>query len=76
MEWKLWWKFKNLLIKDITNDLKKSDARKIQIMIAINFMSSKGNEEDCIMHSKSNNIVMSHDKADEAIEQLFWISSF
>ena len=45
-------------------------------MIAINFMSSKGNEEDCIIHSKTNNIVMSHDKADEAIEQLFWISSF
>ena len=39
---------------------------------AINFMSSKDNEQECIMHLKSNNKeIMSQDKADEATEQLF-----
>ena len=40
--------------------------------IASNFMSSKGNGEECIMHSKSDNIeITSHDKADEPIKQFF-----
>ena len=38
------------------NDLKKSNTLKIQLTIAINFMSSKDNDEDRVMHSKSDNI--------------------
>ena len=34
------------------NNLKKSDARKIKLTIAINFITSKGNDEECVMHSK------------------------
>ena len=45
---------------------------KNSIKIAINFTPSKGNAEDCVMHSKSDNIeIMCHDKADRAIEKLF-----
>ena len=32
------------------NDLKKSDTQKIQLTIAINFMSSKDNDEERVMH--------------------------
>ena len=35
-------------------------------------MSSKDNYEECVMHSKSNNIENKiNDKADEVIEELF-----
>ena len=52
--------------KDIINDLKKS-IWKIQLMIAINFMSSK--DEKHVMHSRSDNIeIMINDNADELIE--------
>ena len=41
-------------------------------MIAINFMSSKNNDEESLMHSKSDNIkIMTNEKADEVIEELF-----
>ena len=43
-------------LKNIINDLKKSDTWKIQLTIAINFMSSKDNDEELVMHSKSDNI--------------------
>ena len=40
--------------------------------MAMNFMSSKDNDKECVMHSKSNNIeIMINDKADEVIEELF-----
>ena len=59
-------------LKDIINDLKRSDTWKIQLTIPINFMSSKDNDEEHVMHSKSDNIkIMSNDKADEVIEELF-----
>ena len=42
-------------LKNIINDLKKSDAQKIQLPLAINFVSSKDNDEERAMHSKSDN---------------------
>ena len=54
------------------NDLKKFDTRKIQLTIAIYFISSKDNDEKRIINSKSNNIeTMINDRADEVIEELF-----
>ena len=56
-------------MKDITiMILKKSVIYKIQLTIAINFISFNVSDEECVMHSKSE--IMSHDKADEAIEEL------
>ena len=41
-------------------------------MIAINFISSKNNDEERVMHSKSDNIeIMINDKADEVIKEPF-----
>ena len=56
------YQLKNLLIKirpylkDIINNLKKSDTWKIQLTIANNFISSIDNDEEHVMHSKSDNI--------------------
>ena len=55
-----------------SNDLKKSDTWKIELTATINFMSSNDNDEEGMMHSKSDNIeIMINDKADEVIERLF-----
>ena len=69
---------KNILIKirpylkDIINNLKKSDTWKIQLTIANNFISSIDNDEERVMHSKSDNIeIMINDEADEVIKELF-----
>ena len=37
-------------LKDIINDYKKADTWKIQSTIAVNFFSSKDNDEKCVMH--------------------------
>ena len=59
-------------LKHIINNLKKSDTRKIQLTIAINFISSKDNDGECVMHSKNDNIeIMINDKADEVTEKFF-----
>ena len=59
-------------MKDITNNLKKSDAWKIQLTIAINFISSINNDEERVMHSKSDNIeIMMNDEADKVVKKLF-----
>ena len=59
-------------LKDIINNLKKSDAWKIQSAIANNFISSIDNNEERVIHSKSDNIViMINDEADEVIKELF-----
>ena len=59
-------------LKDIINNPKKSDTQKIQLTIANNFTSSEDNDEEHLMHSKSNNTeVMIDDNADEVIEKLF-----
>ena len=57
---------------DIINNLKKSDTWKIQLTIANNFISSIDNDEERLMHSKSDNIeIMINDKADQIIKELF-----
>ena len=42
-------------LKDIINNLKRSVAWKIQLTIAINFISFKDNDEEHVMHSKRDN---------------------
>ena len=59
-------------LKEIIIILKKCDILKIQLTIANNFISSIDNDEECVMHSKSDNIeIMINDKAEEVIEKLF-----
>ena len=59
-------------LKDIINNLKKSDTWKIQLTIANNFISSLDKKEDGVMHSKSDNIeIMINDETDEVIKELF-----
>ena len=72
------YQLKNILIKlepylkDIINDIKKSDTCKIQLMTAIHFISFKDNDQGRAIHPKSDNIeIMINDKADEVIEKLF-----
>ena len=56
-------------LKDIINDFEKSGTWKIQLTIAINFVSSTDNDEERVMHSKSDSIeIMINDKAYEVIE--------
>ena len=58
-------------LKDIINNLKKSDTWKSQLTIANNFIFSIDNDE-CVIHSKSDNIeIMINDEADEVIKELF-----
>ena len=45
--------------RDIIIDLPESNAWKIQLTIAINLISSKDAEEECVIHSKSNNVKLS-----------------
>ena len=59
-------------LKCIIITLKKIDSWKIQLTIAINFISSKDNNKECVMHSKSDNReIMNNDKTDEVTEELF-----
>ena len=56
-------------LKDIINRLKKSDMWKIQLTVGINFISVKDNDEDRLMHSKSDSkVIMTNDKASEVIK--------
>ena len=69
------------MLKDIIINLKKPDTWKIQLATAINIISSKDNDEERGMHSKSDKIeimindkesdnteIMINDKADEVTE--------
>ena len=60
-------------LKDIINDLRKSDERKIQLTIIINFIfSNDDKDEQRVMHSKSGNIeIMTSDDADEVTKKLY-----
>ena len=59
-------------LKDIINNLKKSDTWKPQLAIANNFISSLDNDEECAIHSKSDKIeIKINDEADEVIKELF-----
>ena len=51
------------------NNLKKSDTQKIQLTIANNLISSIDNDEEHVVHSKSDNIeIIISDEADEVIK--------
>ena len=64
-------KFKPYL-RNIIIDLQNSGTRKIQLAIGINFISSKDAEEECIMHSNSDNIKFtSYNDANEVVNELF-----
>ena len=43
-------------LKEIINNLKKSDTWKIKLTIANNFLSSLDNDEEHVIHSKINSI--------------------
>ena len=43
-------------LKDVIIDLQTSDPWKIQLIVAINFISTKDTNEEEIMHWKSDNI--------------------
>ena len=56
-------------LKDIINNLGKCDTWKIQLTIAINIIYSIDNDEECVIHSKSDDIeIMINDKANEVIK--------
>ena len=59
-------------LKGIIYNLKTIGRWKIQLTIANNFISSIDNGEDCVMHSKFDNVeIMINDKADKVITELF-----
>ena len=59
-------------MKDIINNMKKSDTWRIQLTIAINFIFSKDTDEEHVMHSKSDNIeIVIYNKGDKVIQELF-----
>ena len=43
-------------MRNIIVDFQNSDTWKIQVTIATNFIYSKEAEEECVMHSRNNNI--------------------
>ena len=59
-------------LKDTIINLQKCDTWKIQLTVAINFISSKNTNKEQTMHSKSDNIeAMTYENLDETIRQLF-----
>ena len=59
-------------LKDIITDLQKSSTWKIQLTIAVNFISSEDNDEEQVMHSRSDNIeVLAYDNVNEVIKEIF-----
>ena len=53
------------------NNLKKADTWKIQLTIANNSISSIDNDEERVMHSKSDSIdIMINNEIDEVIKEL------
>ena len=58
-------------LRNIINNLQNSDAWKIQLTIAINFVSSKGAKEERVMHSSSSNIKLTpYSDGNDVIDQL------
>ena len=57
---------------DIKINLQKYDTWKIHLTITINFISSKDDDEERVMHSNSSNIeFMPYDNANEVTKELF-----
>ena len=49
--------------------ISKNDTWKIQLATVNKFISSIDNDEECVMHSKSDNIeIMINDEADQVIK--------
>ena len=60
-----------LHLMDIINNLKKSDTWKIQSTIAINFISSKDNDEERVMHSESDDtLIMINDDVNHLLKNV------
>ena len=58
-------------LKDIMIDLHRSDIWKIQLTIAINFISSKDTEEERVMHSTYDNIIFAlYNDVNEVVNEL------
>ena len=58
-------------MRDIIIDLQESDTWKIQLTIAINFISSKDVAEERVMHSDSGNMKFkSYNDANEVFDEL------
>ena len=59
-------------MRDIVINLQKYDTWKIQLTIAINFISSKDIDEDRVMRSKRDNTeFVSYDDANQVVSELF-----
>ena len=59
-------------MRNIITDLQISDTWKIQLAIAINFISSEDVEEERVMHSRSNNVRLTfYNDGDEVVDKLF-----
>ena len=59
-------------LRNIIIDPQNSDAWKNQLTTAINFISSKDAEEECVMHSTSNNIKFTpYSDVNEVTDELF-----
>ena len=59
-------------LTDIITSLQKSVTWNIRLAVAINFISSKDNDEEQVTHSKSDNKeVMTYDNANKVIEEIF-----
>ena len=59
-------------MRNILTDFQNSDTLKIQLTIAINFISSKDVEEERVMHSRSNNIKFTpYNDVSEVVDELF-----
>ena len=56
-------------LKDTINNPKKSDTWKTLLIIAINFISFEDREEECVVHSESDNIEITiNGRADEVLK--------
>ena len=59
-------------MRDIVINLQKYDTWKIQLTIAINFISSKDIDEDRVMRSNRDNTeFVSYDNANQVVSELF-----
>ena len=53
------------------NDLKKSDIWENLLTIAVNFISPKDSDEECVTHSKSENKeIMIYDESEKISESI------
>ena len=59
-------------MRNIIIDLQNSDTWKIQLTTALNFISTKDAEEECVMHPTSDNIKFTcYNDTDEVVDELF-----